>query len=80
MVKADQQTLDPCEEENDDLPLAIVTHLEKKRSTGRDLCGGVIICFYYMEPVKLRITYSRLLISSPRVINRTDVEVPYLGG
>ena len=24
--------------------------------------------------------YSRLLISSPRVINRTDVEVPYLGG
>ena len=29
MVKADQQTLDPCEEENDDLPLAIVTHLEK---------------------------------------------------
>ena len=35
MVKADQQTLDPCEEENDDLPLAIVTHLEKKRSTGR---------------------------------------------
>ena len=29
VVKADQQTLDPCEEENDDLPLAIVTHLEK---------------------------------------------------
>ena len=24
--------------------------------------------------------YSRLLISTPRVINRTDVEVPYLGG
>ena len=26
VVKADQQTLDPCEEENDDLPLAIVAH------------------------------------------------------
>ena len=25
-------------------------------------------------------SYSRLLISTPRVINRTDVEVPYLGG
>ena len=24
--------------------------------------------------------YSRLLISTPRVINRTNVEVPYLGG
>ena len=36
--------------------------------------------FKVTEAMESKAKYSRLLISTPRVINRTDVEVPYLGG